>query len=702
MIAEQRLLPGRVLRGARAAVGSLMIIGLALLCALPALAAASMDHFSGTSMPVGWTAMVAGNGVVCMNGTGVAGSGGSCTGATTGETRLEFVSAATTDVAAIYGPSVSRNVSSVHWFRVRSVSSTTKISLVDKATPTADTTANTTGATGYVVALVTIGANSGAEVRVNRYNNARNQTDSNWTDSSKTWTNTQSLAMSTVADNYALIGFQIDGANARWRIIGCGNSGTGSSTPTYGLYCPLLTDWTNFSYSEGGGGFCNPTCGNLHFVLGDMVTNNDTTTGHFEYLSLNEGSVWDAWLNIRDNGGTWSIRHVFGVPNAEGFVEKFTLVDRVTNDLAVGTGGAWDDAHVKDPFITLGSNGTYYMCYSGSDGSKFSVGFATSSSVDGPWTKGANNPLITLAAGTTEDQAANCALVEDLTEPIAAKRWKLYYIGIDTSSPLQRSVFIRTCSAPPSDAACDQASDWSAKIALLGPGTGGNIDDLGYTRVIPKNFFGRAFVLASAKQNTGSALRASYGSGASYGAALTPSLVTLIGAQGSNCNTTLTVTTATTRTLTVGSTTGCSPDQFIIVDDDSNAANYHRHQILNVVNGTTLTLYNRDDAEASGGNVRGAEAFGQNDVGAIREYAPGKWIMYSTCFDPMLGAASGNDAYSENICPWKATSPLGPWTLDHLGSPVAIAHIFGANHSIENLSLVSGPFRSAVPFVSSN
>src|SRR3990172_850870 len=89
---------------------------LSLLIALPALGSSS-GHFTGTSMPAGWTALTSGNGVIGMNGTLVAGSGGTPTAGIAGEDWINGVSAAASDVSAIYhNTQVSKTTNRVYWF----------------------------------------------------------------------------------------------------------------------------------------------------------------------------------------------------------------------------------------------------------------------------------------------------------------------------------------------------------------------------------------------------------------------------------------------------------------------------------------------------------------------------------------------------------------------------------------------------------
>jgi hypothetical protein len=660
-----------------------LVLLLAVFISSSALAAATFTHFTGTSAPSGFTAVTAGNGVLCMNGTNVAGSGGTCTSSISGASFYNMVSAANSDVAFAYTPTLSRSTSKIFWTSMRA-SSNGFVALIDKATPIADTTANILGASGYVLGRAVL---TSTNTLVARYDNTSSRTRTEWSGSA--WATPTQNASANIADNFVLIGLEIDGPNDRYRWILVGSSGTTSGLPNYAMYNHTITDWVSFTFHEGGTSttYCNPTCSNLRILIGDPLNDALTNTAIIESYAEDEGTQQIAFVNVRDNGGTWSIRRAQGYPSSNGFVENFVMEDRSTNVVAVGAGGTWDDANVKDPVVTRGTNGTYYMCYSGSDGAKFSVGFATASSATGTFTKSGSNPIVTLSAGTTEDQAANCQFVEDLSEPDSAKRWKLVYIGLDTSSPIKRYVYVRTCANPP-----DTCGGWSSKIQLLGPGTGGNIDDLGYARVFIDRLLGRPFVIASAKQNTGSVLRASYGYGVDFQSAATPSLVTMIDAQVNTCNTTTTAGPTATRVLTVASTTGCTADQFIITDDDATAANYHRHRILSVDSSTQLTLYEMDNGTASGALVKGSAAFGQNDVGPPIYISPGKFIMYSTCFDPMLGTA--NDAYSENICTYQATTPLGPWTQVNRASPAIVGNAFGAQHSLENLSLVQGPLKA--------
>jgi len=63
--------------------------------------------------------------------------------------------------------------------------------------------------------------------------------------------------------------------------------------------------------------------------------------------------------------------------------------------LTPGTSGAWDDERVQDPCVIF-ENGTYKMWYAGYDGSKWEIGYATSTTTGGAggWSKYASNPVL--------------------------------------------------------------------------------------------------------------------------------------------------------------------------------------------------------------------------------------------------------------------------------------------------------------------
>lgn len=100
--------------------------------------------------------------------------------------------------------------------------------------------------------------------------------------------------------------------------------------------------------------------------------------------------------------------------------------------LQKGAGGTWDDDHVKDPCLIW--DGSQYVCYyAGHDGTKYQIGRATATSHEGTWTKAAGNPVLAVGSGGAFDDAGvNFPTV--LYEPTdTGKEWKCWY-GADDGS----------------------------------------------------------------------------------------------------------------------------------------------------------------------------------------------------------------------------------------------------------------------------
>lgn len=69
-----------------------------------------------------------------------------------------------------------------------------------------------------------------------------------------------------------------------------------------------------------------------------------------------------------------------------------------TNALITNTPGTFDSVNIFRPFL-MKNNGTYYLFWNGSDGSKEQIGFATASNIFGPYMKYAGNPVLGKLSG---------------------------------------------------------------------------------------------------------------------------------------------------------------------------------------------------------------------------------------------------------------------------------------------------------------
>jgi predicted GH43/DUF377 family glycosyl hydrolase len=169
-----------------------------------------------------------------------------------------------------------------------------------------------------------------------------------------------------------------------------GNSSATSSsdvTKTFGLYDPADTEnSSDFTKSDsnpvlnlGAGG----TWDDAHVYAPSVLKDNDGT--YKMWYSGHDGSTLRIGYATSPDGITWT--KYSGNPV-----------------LNIGGVGAWDDAHVAYPSVLKDSDGTYKMWYSGHDGASWRIGYATST--DGVnWTKYSSNPVLNLGASGTWDDA---------------------------------------------------------------------------------------------------------------------------------------------------------------------------------------------------------------------------------------------------------------------------------------------------------
>jgi len=653
----------------------------------------SFDEFTGTSAPAGWTFVGSGNGVGCMNGTVVGGTGGSCPSATTGESGIGIVTASSTDAAIWYwNQKISRTQSGIYWFPFRTNQTASgPFFYLWEGIPAPNTATNIQGTSGKVLLRISA-ATSSTLIGVDRYDNTASRTRTSWNVSTNAWVTPPGTTASFLTDTYALVGIEIDGTNDRWRVHIIGNTGT-ANTPTTALYHRTLTDWVNFSFHEGtAASYCNPTCGDLYFAMGEPFTDVNTSDMFVDYFAADLGSRMYAWVNGKDSqGGTYQIYLRWAFPDVNGIPARSVPQDRTTVALAPSAPTAWDDGAVKDGYV-IRDGSTYHMCYSGASGGVFQVGCASTTNPEGTWTKNANNPIVARVVSTDEDNVQNPTLVKDNSESDSAKRWKMFYIGHDGTS---HQGLIRWCSAPPTDAACDTAAEWSSFVKILPNGGASSIDERGWGRVRVYDEGGTQYVFGGVRDNSANLVRQeTYATSTDRwitSTNMTKSGVVINPALQSSCSTTLSsaITTPGTRTITVGSTTGCVAGDYVFMDDDATIGNYHNNRILAVLDATHLLLQFTEDAMASGAVVRSSHAFGDLDVGETYAY-PGGFYKLATCFDPEPDTS--NSAFLENVCLWTGSSRTGTtWTPYPHSSPWATPDAYGRQQSHENVSFVHEP-----------
>lgn len=97
--------------------------------------------------------------------------------------------------------------------------------------------------------------------------------------------------------------------------------------------------------------------------------------------------------------------------------------------LNLGAGGTWDDTAVYAPHL-IKDGSTWYLFYSGGpDGTEdsHSVGYATASSITGPYTRYASNPVLTYTGTATFDRYRACEPFVFYSSILS--QWVMLYMG---------------------------------------------------------------------------------------------------------------------------------------------------------------------------------------------------------------------------------------------------------------------------------
>ncbi len=152
--------------------------------------------------------------------------------------------------------------------------------------------------------------------------------------------------------------------------------------------------------------------------------------------------------HLIEYNGTWYIfygdrsvasPYPISVASSSSVSGPYTKVGEV---LPAGATGTWEDARVDEPYVFQRSDGTWILMYMGDAGSNVEqVGYATASSITGPYTKYTGNPCIPFGAAGSFDAGT-------VADPWVYEFDGVYYIGYtvspSTSSPWQTALATTT------------------------------------------------------------------------------------------------------------------------------------------------------------------------------------------------------------------------------------------------------------------
>jgi len=645
-------------------------------------AQAFFDHFNGAALSSQWTAVAGANGVVCVNGSTITGSG-TCAGSISNQSFLELNSAAATDSAFVYyGTPLDTTRSQLWKFSTRTLNNA-RILIVNSADrPGADTLENWNGKTRMGMFTAVVG---GTFAWTFDYWD-RTHTQFEWdTAGTSTWTTPKVAALTPIhTDMFYELGLEIDGPNQRWRMIGwVADNAAGSFLQ--GALLMALTDWVEWSGQEA--------TDNLWLVLGNPYSDGESIDQFFEWAALDDGAPVIGWQNGENlEGSGYDVRRVEGYASVNGIMERAVPLDRSTIALAHGTGSSWDNNGVKDQMV-LRDTDACYMVYSGNQsGGPQEIGIATNTTPDclGAWTKAAGNPIVATVPNTQEAALGNPYLIKDLGEPDPDRRYKLIYGG-DTTSPITHHILMRACAGPP------DTCTWSPFTTLITQESSPPCD-FGYVHAIPYPLNSTWYVFVSCHTNDYVFTKhVTYFSGPSL-TSLNKSGVTLVAAD-TGCAATLTSAANGTRRVTVDSTAGCSGDQYIILNNvpqDPNA--YWQNRILSVDSDTELSLYHWIDGATIGGStparLRGFIANArQEPLQVVTGLEPNSFYMYVDNFDYFSADVPPYaDSFANQTGLVASTAGIGgPYSAVQLDDPVAYRHNFGHLRSEQALALITTP-----------
>lgn len=222
----------------------------------------------------------------------------------------------------------------------------------------------------------------------------------------------------------------------------------------------MAVNWTKYASNPvldlGAGGTWDDAHLDYPFISFDGSTYKmwysgyDGSNWRIGYATSSDGITWSKYGSnpVMDfgtgweNAGVWSPRIILdgstykmwyvGYNNSNYRIGYATSSDGISWSkygsnpvITVGAGGTWDDAHVAYSTVILDGS-TYKMWYAGHDGSTWKIGYATSS--DGiSWSKSGSNPVLSLGAGGTWDDV-------HVGYPFVIKdggTYKMWYTGND-------------------------------------------------------------------------------------------------------------------------------------------------------------------------------------------------------------------------------------------------------------------------------
>lgn len=644
------------------------ILLLALAIIAPHLMAQNfLDHFPGSSLDSRWTSVTGGSGTV-----------------TVSDSEVTFNSPVNADAAFIYfNTKLDKTKSQLWLFAFERTTGGAGFMLIEKTTaPVVEDFSTFSPRRRANFNYSTI---SNLGISFERWNSS--DVRQHWNEATQAWEAVTKHSIDRVSDdNYFILGFEIDGPNSQWRLLGGNRTSPGGYTYDQGWRLFSISDWTTWANTK-------PPNDDLWILFGDPASNVTSGTSKLEWVrfadtppggfEVDEGRI-HAWANGHDViGATYNIRHHWSY-DGQVFVPEGN--DNVSPALDVGSGGAWDDANVKDHKV-FKEGSTYYMTYTGWQAGGFhEIGLATASSPQGPWTKDSGNPIITSdGAATDQEWVGTPCLIKDNDEPDANKRYKILYEGTRLTPSVQGKIYLATAPSP--------FGTWTKQGVAIANGGASSWNERASGRPFAHKV-GSVWYIWFQGSSTGS------GPQQQVGVATTSDLNSIPYTQDAanpyipkfqDPKEDLTANLGGTRTLQVGDTSDFVKDAVVIVTDDTTENDYSQSRVRKIVSSTQIDLYHALDGftTASSAQARMLSG-GVVDIGHV-VFSEGKWWFFVTPFQT-FGDHASFKAHDENSgLMWSVGLLDKPKTWEWLASQPIMKHPYNADGSSENVALVSAP-----------
>jgi len=204
--------------------------------------------------------------------------------------------------------------------------------------------------------------------------------------------------------------------------------------------------------------------------------NDESVAGGFVFL---EGSTFHIWYHGVD-GNYIRVGHATSIDGGTTW-----LNDPNNPILNVGSSNSWDYPRVQNGSIIYNSiTSTYYMFYSGGDFFTWKIGYATSSNLNGPWTKNASPILSTTQLAWDSYYVAFPYVIYDVIN----NNYKMWYSG--GTAPFVSSLGLATVGVVPVELTSFTASA-NGKEVILNWSTATELNNQGFE--IQRKAFGGDF-----------------------------------------------------------------------------------------------------------------------------------------------------------------------------------------------------------------